>query len=131
MLTRFEFQSLNFEKVEKPLPFQLWEVKREAERQDAAPDPRIKHFRHDLVAVPVESFSMSGVHTRIAETLTDATALPKIYMIELEPGASDVYIEEHNMWLPDNSRFFKILWDGRIQLLDFGLVAHMFKTMHR
>jgi hypothetical protein len=74
---------------------------------------------------------MSCVHERIAETLTDATALPNIYMIELEPEANAVYIEEHDMWLPDNSRFFKILWDGRIQLIDFGLVAHMFKTMHR
>jgi hypothetical protein len=75
-LTSFEFQSLNFEKIKKPLPFQLWEIKREVEMHNYAPDPRVKYFRHDLVAVPVERFSMSGVHERIADTLTDVTALP-------------------------------------------------------
>jgi len=56
--------------------------------------------------------------------------LPKVYMIELKPESGAVYIEEHDMWVSDNSRFFKILRDGRIQQLEFGLVAHMVKTMH-
>ena len=130
-LTRFEFQSLTFDKVREPLSFQLWEVKRESEIRDEVDNLRIKYFRHDLAAIPVENFSMSSEHMRIAEISGEPLRLPNIYMTELEPEASAVYIEEHDTWLPDNTRFFEILWDGRIQLLDFGLVVHMFKTMHR
>ena len=130
-LTGFEFQSLNFEKAKKPLPFELWEVKRELEIQDVANDPRTKHFRHDLAAVPVENFSMSDVHYNEAESRGDPMILPKVYMIELKPESGAAYVEEHDMWIPDNTRFFKILRDGGVQQIQFGLLAHMFKTMHR
>ncbi len=33
--------------------------------------------------------------------------LPKVYMIELKPESGAVYIEEHDMWVSDNSRFLR------------------------